>query len=100
MTHIFLSHSSKDKKIAMRLYTWLNDFKLIENTWIDIKELKPGMQLEKSIFDAIDISDIIIVIVSKYSRKSNWVKKEIEYSLELQEKKELILLPILSQIKI
>jgi hypothetical protein len=57
------------------------------------------MKLEKSIFDAIDISDIIIVIVSKYSRKSNWVKKEIEYSLELQEKKEIIVIPILYKIK-
>ena len=101
MTRIFLSHSSKDKKIAMRLYTWLNDFKLIENTWVDIRELKPGMKLENSIFDAIDISDIVIVLVSKSSKKSIWVKKEIEYSLKLklQEKKEIIVIPILYKIK-
>jgi hypothetical protein len=37
----------------MTLYSWLNDFKLIEDTWIDVRELKPGMKLEKSIYAAI-----------------------------------------------
>jgi predicted nucleotidyltransferase len=98
MTNIFISHSSKDKEIAMKLYSWLQDFQFIENIWIDVKELKPGMKFE-SFFDAIINSDIVIVVVSKYSKNSKYVKEEIEYSLEFQKRKEKIVIPALYKIK-
>jgi hypothetical protein len=82
----------------MKLYSWLQDFQFIENIWIDIRELKPGMKLE-SFFDGINKSDIVIVIVSKYSKDSEYVKEEIEYSLEFQERKEKIVIPALYKIK-
>jgi hypothetical protein len=53
MTRIFYLNLQEIKKIAMTLYSWLNDFKLIGDTWIDVRELKPGMKLEKSIYEAI-----------------------------------------------
>ena len=47
----------------MRLYSWLKDFRFIENIWIDIKELRLHMKLE--FLGGIDKTDIVIVIVSR-----------------------------------
>lgn len=82
----------------MKLYSWLKDFQFVENVWIDNRELKPGMKLE-SFYDGIYRSDVVIVLVSKYSKDSKYVKKEIKYSLEFQERKEKIVIPALYKIK-
>lgn len=82
----------------MKLHSWLQDFQFIEKSWIDVKELKPGMKLE-SFFDAINKSDIVIVIVSIYSKDSKYVRQEIEYSLDFQERKEKIVIPALYKVK-
>lgn len=98
LTNVFISHSSRDNEIAIKLRSRLNDFQFVGKVWIDKVDLKPCMKLE-SFFDDIDKSDIIIVIVSEYSKDSIYVKKEIEYSLRFQEKKEKTLIPILYNIK-
>lgn len=56
----------------MKLYSWLQDFQFIENIWIDIRELKPGMKLE-SFFDGINKSD-------KESVMSNYKNLDSLYS--------------------
>lgn len=99
MTNVFISHSSRDSKIATRLYYWLKNFQLVKDIWIDIRELKPGMELEESIIGGINKSDIVIIIVSSYSKGSKWVKKEIKYSLKFQERREKIVVPVLYKIK-
>jgi TIR domain len=84
--------------MAMRLYSWLRDFQFIERVWIDIKELRPGAMLTKSILQGIDRSDIVIILVSKKSKDSPWVKQEIEYALKHAEKGEKIVIPVLYRI--
>jgi hypothetical protein len=98
MTNIFISHSSYDNKIAKKLDSWLRDFQLIANVWIDIRELRPGMKLEESNLQGIDRSNIVIILVSKKSKDSPWVKQEIEYSSRYAEKGEKIVIPVLYKI--
>lgn len=91
----FLSHSSHDSEFALKIYHWLKDFQFIEDIWIDLKELKPGMELVESIKQAIKQSHIVIVIVSNRPKNSKLVKEEIELSRKYRK----ILIPILHKIK-
>jgi hypothetical protein len=96
---VFISHSSHDIKIATRLYHWLENFQLLGKTWIDIRELKPGMELTESIKKGINESHIVIIIVSRYSKDSDWVKKEIKYSLKFHDGRKKIVIPVLFKIE-
>jgi hypothetical protein len=93
-TNVFISHSRYDSDLALKIRYWLNDFQFIENIWIDLRELRPGMELE-SIRDGIRRSHIIIVIVSNKSKESKWVRQEIELSIE----KGKTIIPILHGVK-
>jgi hypothetical protein len=84
--------------MAMRLVSWLKDFQFIGNVWIDIRELRPGMVLTNSILEGIDHAAIVIIIVSRKSKDSQWVKKEINHSLKYAENNEKIVIPILYKI--
>ncbi|MDQ6863168.1 MAG: toll/interleukin-1 receptor domain-containing protein [Thermoproteota archaeon] len=94
-TKVFLSHSSADSKFALKIYHWLKDFQFIKNIWIDIRELKPGMEVDASIRRGIKRSRIVIVIVSNKSKDSKWVKQEIQLSRKYGK----TLIPILYKIK-
>ncbi len=90
-TKVFLSHSSFDSEVAMKIYHWLMDFQFIKGIWIDIRELKPGMEINESIKSGIMKSSIVIVVVSNKSKNSKWVKQEIDFA----SKKRKRLIPIL-----
>ena len=57
------------------------------------------MELEKSIIEGINKSDIIIIIVSRHSKDSKWVTEEIKYSLKYQENGDKRVIPVLYKIK-
>jgi hypothetical protein len=92
-TKLFLSHSSYDSKFALKICQWLRDFQFIKDIWIDIRNLKPGMEINESMRNGIMQSQIVIVIVSNWS-KSKWVKQEIDFA-----KKKKKLIPILHNTK-
>ena len=94
-TNVFISHSRYDSDLALKIRHWLNDFQFIENIWIDLRELRPGMEFDESIRDGIRQSHIIIVIVSNKSKDSKWVKEEIELSIEYGK----TIIPILHRVK-
>lgn len=74
MAKIFISHSSKDEKIARRLFGDLE--KIGFNPWLDEAEIAVGECILTKVNDGIAESDYIIVILSKNSVASNWVEKE------------------------
>jgi hypothetical protein len=94
-TRVFLSHSSFDSEVAMKIRRWLMDFQFIKDCWIDIRELKPGMEINESIKSGIMKSRIVIVVVSNKSKNSKWVKQEINFA----SKKRKRLIPILLNVK-
>ena len=74
MFKIFISHSSKDKKIARRLFEDMK--KMGFDPWLDEAEIAVGECILTKINDGIANSDYIVIILSKNSVNSNWVEKE------------------------
>ncbi|NGP90259.1 toll/interleukin-1 receptor domain-containing protein [Fodinibius halophilus] len=91
MKNIFLSHSSSDKSFARRLGNVLRgkNFKV----WIDEAEIKVGDSLIEKISEGIDSTDYLVVVLSKESCKSEWVKREVNIALtqEINQKKVKVL---------
>ena len=74
---VFICHSSKDKERFVRDFAT----KLIDNgvdTWFDEWEIKLGDSLASKIFEGIKECDFFIIILSKNSVKSKWVKEELD----------------------
>ena len=90
---IFISYSSKDKKFVRRLANTIE--KEGYKVWLDEKEIITGDYLPKKIGEAIKLSKVIIVVLSKNSIFSKWVQYEINQSLEHMIKGKTRLIPIL-----
>jgi hypothetical protein len=54
-------------------------------TFIDVLNLRPGDEWNPKIFQAIDESDVFVVIWSKNARNSKWVIKESRHALKRYE---------------
>ncbi len=79
---IFISYSSKNKDIVA---SFLKDFKLSNiSTWIDTENLykNPGTDFTQEIMNSIDESKAVLLIYTKESMASEYVKKEIDYAFE------------------
>jgi hypothetical protein len=74
MFKIFISHSSKDKKLARRLFEDMK--KMGFDPWLDEAEIAVGECILTKINDGIAKSDYIVIILSKNSVNSHWVEKE------------------------
>lgn len=94
MVNVFLSHSSKDKPFARRLG---NDLRLYgANVWIDEAEIKVGDSLIEKITEGIAAMDYLIVLLSKASVSSEWVRREVNIALTKEIKgKRVVVLPCL-----
>jgi prolyl-tRNA editing enzyme YbaK/EbsC (Cys-tRNA(Pro) deacylase) len=81
--NIFISHSSSQKPlvrdIAKCLPKWIK-------IWVDEYELNYGDELSASLQHAIeDNVDYVLVIITKDSIGSSWVKKEVNWALSYEE---------------
>lgn len=96
---IFISYSHDDKYFATRLAAQL--FRHKRSVWIDEWELNVGDSLIERIQDAIQDASALIVILSKSSIQSEWVKKELSVALirELDEKRVIVLPVLIDDIK-
>jgi hypothetical protein len=72
---IFISHSYQDKWFANRLVAVLK--KLDLDTWYDTSELCIGDNLLEKIHKGLSECSHLIVILSKNSVQSHWVKEEL-----------------------
>lgn len=91
---IFLSHSSKDKKPFIDwLYGKLRSADLI--VWYDKYEILVGDSIIQKIAEGLNGSEFLIVVISQWAVKSNWVKEELEHRiLEQIEGQKVTVLPI------
>lgn len=88
---IFISHSSNDRQFANKLGVDLISAGL--PIWLDIMELDVGDSLYKKIFEGLDSSNFVIIVISKSYNKTIWTSKEFRaiLSKEDQEKRKIIL---------
>ncbi len=83
-TGVFLSHSSKDKPFVTRLAIDLLNRGI--PVWFDKWEMDTGDSLLESIADGISDSTRLILVLSKNSIESPWVKREIMIGLKKEER--------------
>jgi hypothetical protein len=75
----FCSYSSLDRAEMLKRAQGIRATGL--ETFIDVLTLRPGDMWNPKIFEAIDESDLFVVIWSTNARDSEWVKKELYYAL-------------------
>lgn len=92
----FISYSSKDKKFAEKLANELNQNGL--PIFFDKWEIKVGDSIVEKIDSALGKMTDLILILSKVSVKSNWVKKELSSALVKKLKDNSVrILPVLKE---
>jgi uncharacterized protein YjbI with pentapeptide repeats len=92
-SHYFISHSSKDKALAERLYTDLQGKGV--RCYYAPEDLKTGAKQRVELDEAIRVCKKLLLLLSKHSVKSDWVEKEVETAFEQERKRgHIVLLPI------
>lgn len=79
---VFLSHSSKDKKIIDKIF---NEFqKNGIHAWYDKYQIEPGDSITEKINQGLDESDIGIICISNnfLDSTSGWTKNELNYFIQ------------------
>lgn len=90
---LFISHSSSDKRVALRIKNVLekNGF----DCWIDNHELLLGDQIRSKILDALNQTQILILICSSTSIKSDWIQFEIEVAISRMDERKCKIIPLI-----
>jgi hypothetical protein len=89
----FISHSSKDKEFAERLYADLQSNGV--RCWFAPVDMKIGDKIRSQIDSVIRINDKVLLVVSENSIDSKWVENEVETAYENERnRKETVLFPI------
>lgn len=78
---LFFSYSHKDSDIAQRIMRSLKDYNF--RIWIDLGIEIPAEQLERELSRIISKREIFLLLASKNSADSYWVKFELEQSRRL-----------------
>lgn len=76
--HVFLSHATQDKDRFVEPFARrLRDRGV--RVWVDHGEIRPGDSLVQRIFgDGIGRADAVIVVLSRHSAASRWMRAEID----------------------
>ena len=78
-TRVFVSHCSSDKAFVRKLVDDL--LKRDLNVWFDERELKTGDSIVEGIEGGLKNTDYLMVILSKESVNSKWVRAELNAAL-------------------
>jgi hypothetical protein len=75
MPGIFLSHSSSDKPFVRKLAADLVAHEI--PVWFDEWELELGQELTRRVFESLDESSLMVILLSPTSVRSPWVRREL-----------------------
>jgi glucokinase len=91
---IFISYSSRDAGTARLLHEYLTEMSY--QVWLDKIEVIAGDDIIQKVFDGIKKSRFFVILLSRYSTQSKWVREELSAARirELEEGK-ITILPIL-----
>lgn len=78
MIKAFISYSHKDKEYADELVNALGR----ESCIIDMFDFSPAYPVVDEIFKAIDKATVFVLLISRFSLESNWVKDEVHQALK------------------
>ncbi len=73
---VFISHSSHDENVALKLYEKILDHFGEDEVWVDFFDLDGAVELVATISDAIQKAGWFILLASKASMASRWVTYE------------------------
>lgn len=79
MDDLFISYSRKDQPTAKRLHNFLDDEGW--DVWWD-QEIQVGENWNDDLVEALNKSKAIVILWSKNSVKSEWVRKEAQYAYD------------------
>jgi TIR domain/Pentapeptide repeats (8 copies) len=71
----FISYSHRDEEFAKRLHSAMRGENL--RVWFAPEEMKGGKKLHEQIYQAIEVHDRLLLVLSTESMKSEWVMTEI-----------------------
>lgn len=74
---VFISHQWTDKQVADRVAQDLEQF---AEVWMDYRNLRPGDSIQGTIDEALASADLVLVLWTRNSAKSDGVRAEIESS--------------------
>lgn len=91
---VFLSHSHFDRHFVNRLADDLRRYGV--SVWVDEAEMLVGDSLIEKIRAGIDSMDYLLAVISRYSVKSAWVRREIDVAMTQEiEGRKVKVLPLL-----
>jgi hypothetical protein len=67
----FISYSTKDEEFARRLHSRMREANM--RVWFAPEDLKGGKKLHEQLFEAIQIHDRLLIVLSEHSIQSEWV---------------------------
>jgi len=79
---VFISHSSEDHDFVLELAKKMKNDGI--DVWVDDWEIKVGDSIIEKINYGLKKSSFLIVVLSKYSIESDWVKKELSSTIMRQ----------------
>ncbi len=89
----FISYSHEDEEFCKRLHSRMRDDKL--RVWYAPEDMKSGQKIHEQIDTAIRLHDKLLVVLSEYSMKSEWVTTEVRKARKREVKEgKRILFPI------
>jgi hypothetical protein len=80
----FISYSTKDDEFAWRLHSRMREANM--RVWFAPEDLKGGKKLHEQLFEAIQIHDRLLIVLSEHSIQSEWVMTEIRKAREVEKK--------------
>lgn len=80
----FISYSTKDEEFARHLHSRMRQANM--RVWFAPEDMKGGKRLHEQLFEAIQLHDRLLIVLSKHSTKSEWVMTEIRKAREVEKK--------------
>lgn len=80
----FISYSTKDDEFARRLHSRMRAANM--RVWFAPEDLKGGKKLHEQLFEAIQLNDRLVLVLSEASIQSEWVMTEIRKARETEKK--------------
>jgi hypothetical protein len=75
---VFISHSSKDTRLAKQLADRLAQAGF--EAWLPETKIFPGDNWASAIGNALEDSDLMVVLVTPQAFQSDWLKAEVQYA--------------------
>ncbi len=94
-SHVFISHAKEDRVFAEVVVTKIREESTIK-PWIDTEHITTGVDILAALRGGLTSMDIFLLLISKASLASAWVREEVECALRKQvEGESLLVLPFI-----